>query len=39
MAGYVPDGDPEFDNWQTNWMTYAGANLAALLISVARFAE
>lgn len=39
MAGYVPDADGDFDSWQGNWMTYAGANLAALGISATRFAE
>lgn len=39
MANYVPEGDSEFDGWQGNWLTYAGANLVALGISAGRFAE
>ncbi len=30
MADYIPAGDPEFDAWQTNFLTYATANAAAL---------
>ena len=39
MADYIPGPDGDFDTWQTNWMNYAGAHLAALNISAARFAQ
>ncbi len=30
MADYIPGGDAEFNAWLDNFVTYAGANLAAL---------
>lgn len=30
MADYIPAPDAEFNAWQTNFVTYANANLAAL---------
>ena len=30
MADYIPAGDPDFDTWQNNFVTYVVANAAAL---------
>ena len=29
-ADYIPAPDTDFNNWQTNFVTYANANLAAI---------
>ncbi len=38
MADYVPDEINEFDDWQNNWVTYATANAAVLLLDAAKLA-
>ncbi|HEX8138350.1 MAG TPA: hypothetical protein VF544_12230 [Pyrinomonadaceae bacterium] len=38
MPDYIPGSDSDFNTWQSNFMTYVGANLAALGLTAADLA-